>query len=165
LWRITAEAKLGKNSKVRSSLLGLSRQAHDARGIPCEVANGGIELRERYFHARALGYGWNPKIANIAASQCDSFTGNLPSPLLATLFGDQAGDSLPGAQFAVEQNTQAWECLPELADFEEVSRIPRPTRKFKLRACESLEQQNAIRAKGADHLWKERSLQKLYAHN
>src|SRR5260370_36750944 len=56
LGRITAEAKFGKNSKVRASLLGLPRQAQDACGIPCEVANGGIELRQRYFHARTLGY-------------------------------------------------------------------------------------------------------------
>jgi len=50
--RIAAEAKLGENSEIRSSLLGLLRQAQDASGIPCEIANGGIELRERYFHAR-----------------------------------------------------------------------------------------------------------------
>jgi len=49
LRRITAKAKLGENSKVCSSLLGLPRQAQDASGIPCEIANGGIELRERYF--------------------------------------------------------------------------------------------------------------------
>src|SRR6266851_5400271 len=65
LRRITAEAELGKNSKVRSSLLGLSSQVQDASGIPQEIADGGIELRERYFHAGTLGYGGNPKIANI----------------------------------------------------------------------------------------------------
>src|SRR5260370_31329707 len=64
LRRIPAEAKLGKNSKVRSSLLGLPRQVQDACGIPQEVADGGIELRESYFHAGTLGYGRNPKIAN-----------------------------------------------------------------------------------------------------
>jgi len=78
---------------------------------------------------------------------------------------DQAGDSLPGAQFAVKQDTQARECIPEFADFEKVSGIPRPARKFELRASKSLKQQNTIRAKSADHLWKERSLQKLNAHN
>ena len=78
---------------------------------------------------------------------------------------DQAGDSLPGSQFAVKQDAQSRECFPELADFEKVSWISRPTRKFKLRACESLDQQDTIRAKGANHLWKERSLQKLNAQN
>jgi hypothetical protein len=52
LRRITAEAKFGENGKVCTSLLGLLRQAQDARAIPCEIANRGIELRERYFHAR-----------------------------------------------------------------------------------------------------------------
>jgi hypothetical protein len=35
-------------------LLGLLRQVQDASGIPQEVADGGIKLRERYFHALAF---------------------------------------------------------------------------------------------------------------
>ena len=90
---ITAEAKLGKNGKVRPSLFGLFRQAQDASGIPCEVANGGIELRERYFHARTtVEYGWNPKIANSDVSRSDALTGKCPKHAYAV-------SSPPGWQF------------------------------------------------------------------
>ena len=85
--------------------------------------------------------------------------------MLVSFPRDQAGDSLPGSQFAVKQDAQSRECFPELADFEKVSWISRPTRKFKLRARKGLEQQDTIRAKGANHLWKKRSLQKLNAQN
>jgi len=76
---------------------------------------------------------------------------------------DQAGDSLPSPQFAIKQDAQAGERIPELADFEEVGWIPRPARKFKLRARVSLQEQNTIGAKRARYLWKERSLQILKA--
>ncbi len=46
LWQITAEAKLGKYSQIRSPLFGFRRQGQDARGITREIADGGIELRE-----------------------------------------------------------------------------------------------------------------------
>src|SRR3981189_2052537 len=148
-----------------SLLVGLPRQAQDASGIPCEVANGGIELRERYFHARTLGYGWNAKIAIIGAPQYNLFTDNLSSTPLFPLLCDQASDSLPGAQFPVKHHRQLRESFSELAGFEEVGRIPRAARKLKLRARVSLKQQNAIRAKSAGHPWKERSLQKLNAQD
>src|SRR5580693_5273249 len=70
LGKIAAKAELGKYGQVGAALLRLSSQAQDARRISCEVADGGIELRERYFHARALGYGWFPKIANYASAKC-----------------------------------------------------------------------------------------------
>src|SRR5260370_40491339 len=162
---ITAEAKLGENSKVRGSLLGLLRQDQDTSGIPCEVANGGIELREPYFHARTLGYGWNAKIANIGVPQCEFFTDKLSSTPVVPLLCHQARKPLPGAQFPVKQDRQLRESFSQLTGFEEVGRIPRAACKLKLRARVSLKQQNAVRAKSARHLAKERSLQKLNAQD
>jgi hypothetical protein len=46
----------------------LRRQAQYARRIACEIANGRIELRERYFHARTQEYGWNSQNANRAVA-------------------------------------------------------------------------------------------------
>jgi hypothetical protein len=37
--------------------MGGGGQAQDASGIACKIADGGIKLRERYFHARISGYG------------------------------------------------------------------------------------------------------------
>jgi hypothetical protein len=42
----------------------LRRKAQDTSRISCEVADGRIELRERYFHARSLEYVWYSRIAN-----------------------------------------------------------------------------------------------------
>jgi hypothetical protein len=89
----------------------LPRQAQYASGIPCEVANGGIKLRERYFHARTLGYGEKPKIANIGAPFFGLLNDNLSSIPLVLLLRYQARNSLPSAQFPVKQDAQLTESL------------------------------------------------------
>jgi hypothetical protein len=37
--------------------MGGGGQAQNASGIACKIADGGIKLSERYFHARISGYG------------------------------------------------------------------------------------------------------------
>jgi len=78
--------------------------------------------------------------------------------MVAPLPRDQAGDSLPSPQFAIKQDSQARERIPELAGFEQVGRIPWATGKLELRAGKSLHQQNTIWTKSVSYLWKERSL-------
>ena len=72
--------------------------------------------------------------------------------------GQKAGDSLLSPQFAVKQDAQLRKRLTQFARFQQVGWIPRAAGKFKLRAGESLHQQNTIGAKSPRHLWKERSL-------
>jgi hypothetical protein len=50
LRQISAQAQLGKNGQLRTLLFGLFRQAKDARRIPVEIPDCGIELRESYLH-------------------------------------------------------------------------------------------------------------------
>src|SRR5260370_31488788 len=90
-------------------------------------ANGGIELRERYFHARTpLAYGWNSQIASLGAPQSASLNATMSSTMFSPLPCDQAGKSLPGPQFAVKQDAQDRKRIPEFAGFEQLSRIPLP---------------------------------------
>jgi hypothetical protein len=70
LREIPAKAEFRKNSEVGATLFGLRREAQDASCIPCKVANGRIELRERYFHARTLEYGCDDEIANGNPRDC-----------------------------------------------------------------------------------------------
>jgi len=49
LRQIAAGAKLGKYGEFGAAWLGLRRKAQNASRISCEVADGRIELRERYF--------------------------------------------------------------------------------------------------------------------
>jgi hypothetical protein len=119
-------------------------------------------LSERYLHARTLEYGWNSQIANGGAHRVACI---LASALLARFPREQAGDSLPGPQLAIKKHTELRERLAELATFEQMGRIPRAARKIKLRACVSLKQENAARAKSAENLRKKRPLQILHAQN
>src|SRR6266481_4370135 len=147
LRKVAAQTKLGEYSEIGAALLGLRRQAQDASRVPCKVANCWIELSERYLHARTLEYGRNSQIANGGAHSVACI---LALALLALFPREQAGDSLPGPQLAIKKHTELRERLAELATFEQMGRIPRAARKIKLRACVSLKQENAARAKSAE---------------
>src|SRR5580692_12364341 len=75
LGKVAAKAKFRKNGKVGPSLPGFLRQTQDASRISCEIAYRGIELRQRYLHARTLEYGCPSEIANIRAFRCVWFIG------------------------------------------------------------------------------------------
>src|SRR5579863_9133741 len=64
LRKVAAQAKFRKNGKVGPSPPGFLRQAQDASRISCEIAYRGIELRQRYLHARTLEYEGVREIAN-----------------------------------------------------------------------------------------------------
>jgi hypothetical protein len=76
LGKVAAKAKFRKNGKVGPSLPGFLRQTQDASRISCEIAYRGIELRQRYLHARTLEYGCEREIANTAEICCAWFIGN-----------------------------------------------------------------------------------------
>ena len=109
LRKVAAQAKLGKNGKVGASLFGLLRQAQDASRISCEIAYGGIELRERYLHARTLEYGWRTRIANSGANcPCRRSSCKLDLTLPSRLLRNQARNSLPGVQLPIKNHVQLW---------------------------------------------------------
>src|SRR5256885_13796470 len=56
LRRVSTEAELRKYRQIRTPLLRRFRKREDASGVSCKVADGGIKLRESYFHARTSEY-------------------------------------------------------------------------------------------------------------
>ena len=48
--KIAADAEFGKDDEVGAKAVGLRGESEDARGIAFEIADGGIELSEGYFH-------------------------------------------------------------------------------------------------------------------
>ena len=61
--QISAQAELGKHGQIGAALLGALRKFQNLGGISGEVADGGIELRERDLHKRPIEYGAWPRIA------------------------------------------------------------------------------------------------------
>ena len=62
--KIAAQAKLGKNGEFRAALMRGGGKVENAGGVAFEVANGWIELGERYLHARISAYGRGGAKAN-----------------------------------------------------------------------------------------------------
>jgi len=87
-------------------LLGLRRKAQDASRISCKVADGRIELRERYLHARALEYGWISRIANSGHDFFRLLNRNVRSIPILRFLRHQAGDSLPCSQLAIKKHAE-----------------------------------------------------------
>src|SRR5579863_6657456 len=73
LRKVATKTKFRKNGKVGPSLPGFLRQTQDASRISCEIAYRGIELRQRYLHARTLEYEGVRYIANIHETRCARF--------------------------------------------------------------------------------------------
>src|SRR5262249_6577337 len=86
LRKIAADAKLGKNGKVRSPFLGACRQFQDASRIPRKIADGGIKLRQRNLHSRYLEYVPRPTFANSPECKCLLFSSPARNAIPARAF-------------------------------------------------------------------------------
>src|SRR5262249_38082787 len=64
LREVSAHAKFGEYREVGATLPRLLRKIQDSRGVSGEIADRGIELRQRNLHASSLGYEARSGIAN-----------------------------------------------------------------------------------------------------